>query len=1478
MIVRAQLTADFTADRIAGCSPLTITFTNTTTGASTNTTWSWDFGNTKTSTLFNAGTIYLDEQTYTVTLTARDGLQTSVKKMQVMLYKKPVVDFSASPAMGCQPLPVNFSSSSTAGDGEIANYFWDFGDGAIQQGTALSQIGHVYNFVQTANVSLTITNSHGCYHTLIKPAVVIAQPVAASFHADKTVLCQITDAVQFTNTSTGGGTLSYLWDFGDGSTSADKDPTHVFSKKGIYSIRLTVSSPGGCQDIGTKTDYINAANFTADFSIPSLICKGTTAVFSDNSIPAATSGEWQFGDGNNSTTYGGGPVSHLFNTTGQQTIILTNSFGTCPQTVSKQVYIHDEPYPQGFLSEPAGACGAPINVNFRDTTTGAVQWKWSFAPQSSAGPSTSLQSISHYYETEGLFTVPLTVTNADGCSNTTSKIVSTYKPAVFISWANSTSPKGNSGCGDFSMDFAASSNSDPITSYKWDFGDGGISANPAPQHHFSIPGTYIVHLGYTTKNGCEGIAEYSSIHLYQKPVADFVVLPGTTICGDNPVSFSDRSKGPVSELLWNLGDNTGYFPSPGPGNRYYNKGTYTITLIATNEFCSDTMIKKDYITVFPPFPKIGGAVGTCDDTRGMVSFSQTSKEAIGWAWDFGDGSPALSLNTDEPTLQHLYMKTGVYKVVLSTTNGQCTVKDSTGVAVLLRQHPILKADQKEICASDFLNVSISGFELNPFPPSYYYNYGYTFAGWQYGDLSPFTGTVSPAGIDYRLTTYNGTFLGLTNGKDSLRAILLSSGLGCADTTNFIPLKIKGPVADYSVGADNTCYKSPIILKDNSHGTNDVPIKTWTWSYGDGQTESADKGGSMLHFFTVPGVYYPDLSVQDGDGCYATAPSVKVRANGPKADFYYQPTAVSPNTIISFNNTTNNTGVISTQYQWDFGDGSQATGYYASHSYPLIGEDTVRLIAQSPAPGCTDTAWQVVYVKTIHTSFTYTTSYINNNSCPPVVVRFVNQSVNASKISWDFGDGSSADDQDLPSHTYDQPGIYKVVLYGVRDNKEQDSTAMMVTVNGPYAQLKADLLSGCTGQTVTLSATVRNASSFTWDFADGALGETRDTFAVHQYLTGGLYTPALIMKDANGCSATSSLQQHIIIDSMHVGIKNMPGHVCISTGISLDPFVESIASDELQQALQYKWNFGTGVPADTSDAISGQFIYREPGRYLISLTVVSPYGCVRELTHTLLVASPQPFRLKVAADTFACPGLPFQLKAQGAASYSWINATGLDNSLLADPVATPPLQAAYTVVGYDPYQCFSDTATVKIRIAPLPSVSTGPDREIPVLTGSAVNLSAAASSDVTEWNWSPPDFLSCTDCPSPASMPRSSISYMATVKNQYGCTASDTVSLKLICDNSRVYISNGFTPNGDGKNDVFYIKGKGIRTIKYLRIFNRWGELIFERANFNIDDRSAGWDGSFKGRLVEAGTYVYLTELVCDSGEVFPIKGTLTIIR
>jgi gliding motility-associated-like protein len=117
-----------------------------------------------------------------------------------------------------------------------------------------------------------------------------------------------------------------------------------------------------------------------------------------------------------------------------------------------------------------------------------------------------------------------------------------------------------------------------------------------------------------------------------------------------------------------------------------------------------------------------------------------------------------------------------------------------------------------------------------------------------------------------------------------------------------------------------------------------------------------------------------------------------------------------------------------------------------------------------------------------------------------------------------------------------------------------------------------------------------------------------------------------------------------------------------------------------------------------------------------------------------------------------------------------------------------------------------------------------------------------------------------------------------VRDQYQCQSSDIRKVSLICNNESVFLPNTFTPNNDGVNDVFYPRGRGIRTVKFLRIYNRWGQLMFERLNFNTDDRSAGWNGTLNGKLLTADVYVYSLGMVCDSNQTIEVKGNIMLVR
>ncbi|HWY33802.1 MAG TPA: PKD domain-containing protein, partial [Nitrosopumilaceae archaeon] len=341
----SQLQADFSTNKTGGCSPLAVSFTNKTTGATSNAVYSWDFGNGNNSSLFDGGAIYTTAQTYTVTLSVTDGSNTSSKTSQITVYKNPVVDFLASVSSGCIPLAVTFTANADPGNGNLSSYTWDFGDGNTQNSQSNIQ-SHSYSAIQNPIVSLTAVNSFGCHTTIQKAGLVSVEAgVTASFSADKNFLCLVNDPVQFTNTSTGPGTLSYQWYFGDGNGSTQKNPQYSFNKKGIYTVSLQVTSSAGCLATSTLSNTLNVASYNTDFAVPSILCNSAALTFTNNSSPVSDSSNWavdEIAAGNSKD------LGYTFNTSGAHTISLTNTYGTCPQNLTKKIVVNDLPSPAGI--------------------------------------------------------------------------------------------------------------------------------------------------------------------------------------------------------------------------------------------------------------------------------------------------------------------------------------------------------------------------------------------------------------------------------------------------------------------------------------------------------------------------------------------------------------------------------------------------------------------------------------------------------------------------------------------------------------------------------------------------------------------------------------------------------------------------------------------------------------------------------------------------------------------------------------------------------------------------------------------------------------------------------------------------------------------------------------------------------------------------------------------------------------------------
>ena len=199
-----------------------------------------------------------------------------------------------------------------------------------------------------------------------------------------------------------------------------------------------------------------------------------------------------------------------------------------------------------------------------------------------------------------------------------------------------------------------------------------------------------------------------------------------------------------------------------------------------------------------------------------------------------------------------------------------------------------------------------------------------------------------------------------------------------------------------------------------------------------------------------------------------------------------------------------------------------------------------------------------------------------------------------------------------------------------------------------------------------------------------------------------------------------------------------------------------------------------------------------------------------------------------------------------------------------------------MVGSDDAGCFKDTGFVSIKVNPLPTVEAGMDKTVNV--GQTILLTPEISQDVTIVDWLPTTGLFRSEYPSIRVKPVENTEYTVQVKNRGGCAAKDRVTVFVICNGSNLFIPNTFSPNGDGTNDIFYPRGTGLFKVKTLRIFTRWGGMVFEKTNFDANNPAYGWDGTNKGQKINSDVFVYTLEVVCDNGSVLTYHGNISLMK
>ena len=691
-------------------------------------------------------------------------------------------------------------------------------------------------------------------------------------------------------------------------------------------------------------------------------------------------------------------------------------------------------------------------------------------------------------------------------------------------------------------------------------------------------------------------------------------------------------------------------------------------------------------------------------------------------------------------------------------------------------------------------------------------------------------------------------------KDFIHVSLsISDKYGCSSSVSKPSyVHIGNPRADFTV-SDTIGTCPPLIANFTNTSVN---YSKWKWDFGDGTT-STERNPS--HFYSTAGTFYAVLTIYGATGCESQKLQ-RIIVKGPTGVISYSIVSGCDPLQTSFQAHTKKNIL----FVWDFNDGTTVTTKDSNvvHTYTTPGKYLPKMILQD-ANGCKVAVRgkDSIGVYGISASFDHNGRLV----CDSGSVSFANTSVTNDIIAsyyWNFGDGTTSVSA-FPKHVYNHPGSYKSTLKVVTKNGCVDSVQNpeSIIVN-PSPRLVINGNAGaCVPAMITFKGVVSNPDtskvSWKWDFANGNVSTLQNP-GTQSYPATGTFSVKAIGLSNNGCSDTITKQ----IEVYPLPELSIAGDTVVCLGSS-QALTVSGAENYSWSASKYLSCTNCAAPVIGPDSAM---------QYHVKGT--SSKGCVS--FDSIYVSVKYPFKLSFSKPDTLCKGKSVKLFAQGSENYSWYPSSGLDNASVSSPVASPDSSTTYQVIGSDSKGCFKDTAYIPVKVYPIPEVNAGADQTINV--GREVRITPTLSSDVTHFQWAPTIGIVSQENPSITVKPTQSVEYTLRVKNDGGCVAEDKVSVYVLCDNSNIFVPNTFSPNGDGNNDIFYPRGSGLFKILNIKVFNRWGEVVFEKSNFNANDAAGGWDGTYKGKQLPSDVFVYMMQVVCNNNSTLTFKGNITLLR
>lgn len=1361
--------------------------------------------------------------------------------------------FEMSTNTACGTTPIKFTDKST---GEIDSWTWDFGRGTSDIVYDKSENPAIT--FEPGEYTIVLTVKRGTESSSYSQQLSIYEIPKAKFTLSAESGCVNTEFQFADATESSASISSYTWFFGDGEISNQKNPKHAYKESRKYTIGMTIVDAHGCSDNQTFTDYIEVTE-PLNLNISATQTQSCEAPLTTTFTPTVSGGVaatylWDFGDGETSTEVS---PSHTYSSDGSYTVKLTaGNAAACENTISKDNFININTSTVDFTIT------GPLCVNnelvFAGGSNSTINtWSWNFGDGSSASDA----SVSKTYDSEGTYNVTVTAVNDFGCTLVQSKTIEIHSsPVVSVS-----SDKVH-GCEE--DDYLLVNFNDNTTGgakWSWDFGDGETSEEKSPAHKYTQVGVFNAVLTVTDQNSCSATSEPIKI-TKMNPMSSFSIESDDDgkFCLGSTVTLSESvvSDFTITDYLWEpLYDVSKETSRSESGNNliivYGETGEYPLSLTVKDEDgCIGKMEDTVKIGKKPVLPTIVTENKCYKDVKeNGLDFTVTpNDDANNWYWDFGDNNKKMVY---EDMVNHIYDAPKDYHVTVLAKQYYCPA-DMAEIDI------IVKAPSAEFAPNPEAMCDFPG-DIT-FDPSA--SQGAETYLWDFGDGTDkifvealaeeghFKWTNQTTGDVISEDSTSNVVVHTYQKSNKYDVKLVTSTDECEDDKTQT-LNLSGIIPGFFPDTVYVCMGVPVTFTDTSM-SDYGQITNRRWIFDEDTVNTAED--TYQYAFSKAGTFDVSVKIDNQFGCTDSLTKTSLITVYPLpdvtnfdekneypfgcADFEVEfKSYVTPSPVAALKG-----------YLWNFGDGTTSEEQVPTHTYSAgIFDVSLKVTDEN---NCTDEMKKTQY---IHSNKPSSTFQSENLICYDADFLPFITAVEAITYTWDWGDETAQTEGNAPEHSYNDVTVsdttYTVTLTATDTIGCFTTTSKDVVVRRPRAQFSAtDSIFTCPPAKVNFINQSKGTNlSYLWN-----LPSTVEN-PYWAFYTSGNYDISLTVTDDEGCV-------DVAVKPAYISVSGPRGTLETNqlTGCTYDTI--HFYGREIFGAVKGTWYFDDGRYAVAEDVDSAIYSYKTGGNYIPSLVLEDENGC----TVTVLGSKLTVYGVDLAfkTDSILCEPSTVEIKNTSISqpnevdSWEWVLSTG-------DTFNTKDISVD---LGYGDFN-LSLTANINSCMYTMDSssflkilrtldsqfeTSQNPAKTMEMVTFTNTTDTAFGMPVFSIWDYGTGDTSSVFD---------GSHSYI----NAGDYTVSLTTFVHEECPNTfsmpitivkEYLIPNVFTPNGDGINDRFLENMPEVELI----ILNRWGQQVYKGFD--------GWDGTFNGQEMSAGTYYYLITL--PNGDHF--EGPLMLIR